>query len=284
MSTKTIDKNQAIRFGYETTKKYFGLIFIFLMINLAYQAVHGTLDYFAGGAVDVPTIYAEAEKNDLLQQNLIDLNYVNRFGMAQQKLNEVTSAFELELDPIFENEREDIYNYLKQFQYRLPFPKIIYYIIVFGLWIFSIVLGMGMINIALYFAQGEKPEIMALFEKSSLLIPYILASICYGLVTIGGYILLIIPGIIFTLKFQFYSYILIEEENDGIIDSLKQSSRLTDGAKGQLLVFGFILLLVNLLGLLCLGVGLLISIPTTMIAMAHVYYQLKEQSQEEMVG
>ncbi len=114
--------------------------------------------------------------------------------------------------------------------------------------------------------------------KSSFLqyVYYMLAAFLYGLMAMIGYLFLIIPGIIVTLMFQFYPYIMIEK-NVGPLLALQESMDLTRGAKWDLFVFGLALFGINILGVLALGLGLLITIPLSGLACAHVYTQLRNR-------
>lgn len=49
-----------------------------------------------------------------------------------------------------------------------------------------------------------------------LVIPFILTSLLYGIITFGGYILLIIPGVILTIFFSLYTYVLLQEGAKGM--------------------------------------------------------------------
>ncbi len=51
-----------------------------------------------------------------------------------------------------------------------------------------------------------------------------------------GLMLLIVPGIYLGLKYQFYGY-AIADKGIGPIDALKESDRMTEGAKQNLLIF-----------------------------------------------
>lgn len=85
-----------------------------------------------------------------------------------------------------------------------------------------------------------------------------------------GFILLIVPGIIIVLMFQMYAYLVVDK-GLGPIAALKRSRVITKGSRWRLFVLGFLIVLVNLGGLLCLVVGLLVTIPLTAIASARVY-------------
>lgn len=99
---------------------------------------------------------------------------------------------------------------------------------------------------------------------------YLGASILLTLVIVAGLLLLIVPGIIFALMFMFTPFIVIEREL-GPIEAMKESDRITRGLKWPLLGFIVVLLLINLLGALALGVGLLVSIPVSTLAFVHAY-------------
>jgi len=95
---------------------------------------------------------------------------------------------------------------------------------------------------------------------------------------LGGTILLIVPGVIWAVKFQFFSYFIIDK-GLGPIEALKKSSAITKGVKWNLLGFDLLIGGIALLGVLALLIGLLAAIPTAMIAMAFVYRKLLAQTE-----
>lgn len=101
---------------------------------------------------------------------------------------------------------------------------------------------------------------------------YVLATLLYGLIIAVGTLLLIVPGIIFGLMFMFYGYVMVEKKL-GPIEALKESKRLTAGAKWDLFLFSLLAIGLNLLGVLALLVGVLVTMTITFIAMAHLYRQ-----------
>ena len=91
-------------------------------------------------------------------------------------------------------------------------------------------------------------------------------------------ILLIIPGIIWGIKFQFFSCFIVDK-GVGPIEALKRSSVITKDAKWDLFLFNLLLILINLLGAICLLIGLFVTIPTTMVDWAFVYRRLFTQTE-----
>ena len=156
-----------------------------------------------------------------------------------------------------------------------PALSIIMNLVSFALYI---VVEMGLIKIALRFCDNEKGEFAHLFSCFPLFFKYLLGAILYGLIVLGGMILLIIPGIIWAIKFQFFSYFIVDQ-GVGPIEALKRSAVITRGVKWDLFLLGLLLTVINSLGAICLLIGLFATIPTTMVAYASVYRKLLAQSE-----
>lgn len=145
--------------------------------------------------------------------------------------------------------------------------------------IVSMVIGMGMIRIALKLYDNQKPELKDLIPEWPLFLMYILMSLLYGIIVIVGLILLIVPGIIAGIALQFCTYLVIDKNMDPI-EALKKSYAMTKGIKWDLFVFGLIILGINILGALCLLVGLFVTIPVTMMAIVFIYRRLVSGGEE----
>jgi uncharacterized membrane protein len=138
---------------------------------------------------------------------------------------------------------------------------------------FGTLLSMG--ATAFYIAAHDNPDAA---EVSMLWHPqpfwkYLGLSILLAIVIGVGLALLIVPGIILFLMFMF-STIIVIERGLGPIDAMSESRRLTRGHKWQLLGFVGLIFLINLLGLLALIVGVLVSIPVSALAFVHAYRAL----------
>ena len=137
-------------------------------------------------------------------------------------------------------------------------------------------LGLGLTKIHLKFARGETAEWRDLFSCGPLLLSYLGAAIVYGLVVVFGLVLLIVPGIIWAVKYGLYYYILLDEHASPFA-SLERSADMTKGVRWQLFLFALVLGLLNVAGAFAFGVGLLITVPVTSIVGAHVYIKLRER-------
>lgn len=143
--------------------------------------------------------------------------------------------------------------------------------------IVSYIVQMGMMGIALKLCDGERVKINDLFAYTGKFFKYLAASILYGLIVLGGTILLVVPGIIWGIRFGLYGYAIVDKDI-GPISALKLSSKITYGAKWDLAVFGLFVFGINLLGILCLILGLFATLPATMIASAFVFRQLEKSA------
>ena len=140
-------------------------------------------------------------------------------------------------------------------------------------WIIAAMMEIGLIKLALNAVRGKKLVLEELYANQKYIFNFMLANIITGLISFVGFILLIIPGIIWSLKFMFYGYFVIDKDAEAF-SSLSRSSDITDGEKMNL--FGFVLYCLgfNLLGALCFLVGLLFTVPATVIATAYVFEKL----------
>jgi hypothetical protein len=131
--------------------------------------------------------------------------------------------------------------------------------------VLDLFLGLGMARIGLNFVSGKPVEIGMLFGEGRKLWTCIGASILYGLMVAVGLVLLIVPGIYLALRFGQYQNAIVDKDL-GVIDSLKYSSRITEGNKMNLLGLGVICFLIVIAGVLALLVGLFLALPVVYLA------------------
>lgn len=148
----------------------------------------------------------------------------------------------------------------------------------FVLWVIAFlvsgVLEMGLIKINLKFRDGSSPEFADLFSEVGLVLQYAVAGVLYGLMVVVGLLFFIFPGLYLATRFCFFGYYIVEEHLDPL-DALRRSSKLTEGVRMDLFLFGVLIAGFNLLGLLCLGVGLLVTVPVSRLAIAHIFRHLQ---------
>jgi uncharacterized membrane protein len=132
---------------------------------------------------------------------------------------------------------------------------------------------MGFIKIGLKIVHGHAPSREDFIPTARQFWTYLGAAIVFGLIVGIGFILLIIPGIIFAVAMQFYPYFVIEK---GMmpLEALKASAAATKGERWNIFVFDLVLFGITILGALALGVGLFVALPTILVANAFVYRKL----------
>jgi uncharacterized membrane protein len=143
--------------------------------------------------------------------------------------------------------------------------------------VLSLLMSIGLIHIALRFVDQQSARLGDLFARASVFFPYLAVSLLVGIIVGIGLVLLVIPGIYLGLRFQFAPYLVVDR-GIGPLAALAQSGDLTRGVKLRLLGFDLLLVLAWLVGALVLIVGLLVAMPTIILATAHVYRQLERRA------
>jgi uncharacterized membrane protein len=143
-------------------------------------------------------------------------------------------------------------------------------------YIVSMWVRMGIVHGSVQIARGENVTAGDFFRGWDNVGRFILATMLYGLIVGVGIILLVVPGVIWGLRYSMYGYYVVTQ-GAGPVEALQMSAAATDGHKGEL--FGLCLASggVVILGALCLGVGLLWALPTVEIAWSAVFLELSGQ-------
>lgn len=147
--------------------------------------------------------------------------------------------------------------------------------------VLQVALTMVWIRVALNLHDGQRIEWTRLSGLLGNFFTFLLAWVLYGLVVGVGFLLLIVPGVIWALKFGFSGFLVVDRRLDPI-EAFRESSRLTEGLKGQLFGFALLLLGVNILGAIALGVGLFVTVPTTFIAAAYAFRKLQARATQKV--
>jgi uncharacterized membrane protein len=152
--------------------------------------------------------------------------------------------------------------------------------------IVGVFLGVAIITIALVIVSGATPtfaDLLKSFKNYKIVWHYLLASLLYGLIVLVGLIALILPGIYLAVRLQFYKFLVVEHEDMGVVDSLKQSLNMSRGHFWKLFAFVVIVIIINIAGALAFGVGLLVTVPVSVLASTLVYKKLHGQRHPEHV-
>lgn len=153
----------------------------------------------------------------------------------------------------------------------------------FGLvgFVVSLFVTMAQIRIGLKFCSGEKADFPDLVSDYRRFLDFLIGSILFGLIVLGGLILLIIPGIYWAVRYHFYGYLILDQGMSPV-DAIKRSGQLTRGVWWHLFGFWLAIFGIAFLGLIACCVGLLFAIPVMIVATAYVYRTLLAATPLEM--
>jgi uncharacterized membrane protein len=137
-------------------------------------------------------------------------------------------------------------------------------------------------------SRGEKITFKNLFEPLTgpMFIHFVLAMTIAYVFIFAGLILLIVPGVIVASALCFTSYRIFDMKihdwkGDYFWQAIRESFEMTKGHRGRIIVFLLAILALNILGVIALGIGILITMPITGIAIAHIYNTLKNKGKTD---
>ncbi len=142
----------------------------------------------------------------------------------------------------------------------------------------SLVIGLGLIRAALAILDGGRPSVEQLVSTKDIG-PYFIASLLVALAVTVGLLLCVIPGLIAGFLLQFYGYAIIDRKSDSVTTApqstptgaIRASFEVVAANVGPLILLAVLCFLLNVAGALLCGVGLLVTIPVTAIAVAYAW-------------
>lgn len=146
-------------------------------------------------------------------------------------------------------------------------------IIAIFVFIMQRIFEMGFLKISLMLHDDQKVKMSDLFSCFPLFFKYVGGMILYLLIVVGGLVLLVIPGIIWSIRFGFYACLIVDK-GLGPVEALKKSYQITKGSAWNIFLLDILNAGIILLGILCLVIGLFAAIPVTLLAWVYVYRRL----------
>ena len=140
------------------------------------------------------------------------------------------------------------------------------------------VLSVGLYRMALKQLGGAPPAIEDLFKVEDVIVHAAVAGLLGTLAVAVGGVFCIVPGLIAAGLFLFAPLLVAEQRLDGV-DALKLSWNTLSGQLVDAGVFVLVVVLLNVLGALCCGVGLLVTVPLSILATTLVYREFFPQDQ-----
>lgn len=148
----------------------------------------------------------------------------------------------------------------------------------FGIWqiigtIVSTIVGYlisaAFVRGALHETDGNKPGFGSFFQFTNVG-AVIVAGLLVGLATGIGLVLCIIPGLVVAFFTWWTMQFVIDRDQDGVT-AIKSSFSAISSNAGTLLLLALALFGINIVGALLCGLGLLVTIPLTIIASTYAY-------------
>ena len=120
---------------------------------------------------------------------------------------------------------------------------------------------------------GRRAEFADMFKGLNFFIPALVASLLIGLFTFIGFLCLIIPGLVIIAMYKF-TYLFIVDKRMDFWQAMKASHAIVRNDYFGFTMFVIVVFLVNVLGFLCLLVGLLVTVPLTFAAITVAYQEI----------
>lgn len=123
--------------------------------------------------------------------------------------------------------------------------------------------------------RGEKIDVQDMFSVFENYVNVVLAGLLAGTIIGLGMVFLLVPGIIFACRLAFVRYLVMERKLEPV-EAVKESWRMTRGHANQIFLTGVLAFFVFIAGLLCFGVGVIVSWMWVRLAFASLYHAASE--------
>ncbi len=136
-------------------------------------------------------------------------------------------------------------------------------------------IGYGAKWVFLKAVRGERIEIrdmFVVFQKNYW--NAVIANIVVGVIVGLGFVMLIVPGIIFACRLAFVPYLVVDRNMD-VMDALRVSWDMTRGYGWQIFLMGILAFFIVIGGLIALVVGVFISMMWISAAFATIYHSVE---------
>ncbi|GAH46429.1 unnamed protein product, partial [marine sediment metagenome] len=137
--------------------------------------------------------------------------------------------------------------------------------------LFTSPIGYGVSFAYLKAARGDTLDVKDMFEAFYNYWNAVLASLLVGVIIGIGFVLLIVPGIIFACKLVFTPYLVVDRKME-VIEAVKESWRMTGGHAWKVFLIGLLAIPISIAGIICFGVGFIVAIMWISLAFASLYH------------
>jgi uncharacterized membrane protein len=128
--------------------------------------------------------------------------------------------------------------------------------------------------------RGEPFRVQDMFFAYQSFGNILLANVLVFLIVGAGFIMLIVPGIIFACKLSFVPYLVMDEKMEAV-DAVRKSWNMTKGFTGTIFLMGIVSFFVALGGLICFIIGIFPATIWISLAFAAIYMVVAEKEKQE---
>ncbi len=119
--------------------------------------------------------------------------------------------------------------------------------------------------------RGESFKVTDIFFAFQSFLNVIISALLVGLIIFVGFILLIVPGIIFACKLAFVPYLVIDEKMEAT-EAIRKSWKMTKGFSWTIFWLAIVSFFLVIAGLICLLVGVVPAVIWIELAFAAIYW------------
>jgi uncharacterized membrane protein len=139
-------------------------------------------------------------------------------------------------------------------------------------YVLTFIVQAGVYRAGLGVTRGQAPSVSMMTQTDNI-VPYFVTLLLVGIGAFIGFVLCIVPGIIW-LIFTAYAPILALDKGMDPVEAIKTSINWVKDNFGKVFVILLVSYLVYLVGACLCGVGLLVSAPVALVAMIYSYRAL----------
>ena len=140
--------------------------------------------------------------------------------------------------------------------------------IIVNILVYPLGIGLGLLGIRR--AAGKDTPLSTLWEPYSHFIPLIVMLVLMGLLIVGGFFLLVLPGIYLAVAYSFAPYLIVEK-NMGVWEALETSRKAITIFWWRYFGLLLIVALLFIVGAIPLLIGLIWVLPIMAIAIGEVF-------------
>jgi uncharacterized membrane protein len=133
----------------------------------------------------------------------------------------------------------------------------------------------GVYRAGLAVTRGVAPSMKMLTDTTNIG-PYVLTVLLVGLGTAVGYLLCIIPGLIF-LVLTAYAPLIALDRGTGAVDAIKESIDMVRNNAGQVIVILIVAYAIYSIGSAICGIGVLVTGPIGLVMLTYSYRALRQE-------